>query len=139
MSGTGRIPTILVAEDEDEVRGLILRSLRGLEANLIEAMDGTDAVQAIRRHQPDLLILDVRMPGLSGWEICDRVRKDPALASTRILLLSAVGESTNEIMASLSGADDWLDKPFDIAVLEARVRRLLASPRGEPQKLTDPG
>jgi DNA-binding response OmpR family regulator len=129
MTDTERVPTILVAEDEDEVRQLVLGTLRGLNANLVEAADGSEAVQAIRRWRPDLLILDVRMPGFSGWEICDLVRSDPELARTRILMLSAVGESANEIVASLYGADDWLDKPFDIAVLEARVRRLLAAPR----------
>ena len=118
-------PTILVADDDPELRKMLRAHLESLNFNVIEAHDGEKALEAIILHRPDLVILDVMMPELNGWEICKYVKSRKAYASTGIIMLTGIGATVNELTSPLYGADSYLDKPFDIDLLESAIRALI--------------
>jgi DNA-binding response OmpR family regulator len=118
-------PLVLIADDDMEIRALVRRALGDLDCDLIEAFDGEDALEKIIVEAPDLVVLDVMMPTLTGWEICKYIRSKPHLADTRVVMLTAVGKTVNELTSPLYGADAYLDKPFDLKELAAEVKRLL--------------
>ena len=105
-----------------------MRALGSLDAELIEASDGEQALEAIIQHQPDLVILDVMMPTLSGWELCKYIRGKAELEHIKVLMLTAIGRTVNEMTSPLYGADAHMDKPFDIQEVLETVRTLLDSP-----------
>jgi len=131
MSGEPHGPTVLVADDDAQLLGLIVRRLVGMGYRVIEAMDGEKAWKSAKRERPALVVLDVMMPGMSGWEVCRRIREDEELGGTRILMLTGIGVRLNEMTSPLYGADDYLDKPFDFDTFEKKVRDVLAQPRAE--------
>jgi DNA-binding response OmpR family regulator len=122
-------PTILAADDDVEILTLVVRQLRRMDVNVLEASDGEDALKIARRERPDMIILDVMMPGMSGWEVCRAIREDANIATTPVLMLTGIGERLNEMTSPLYGADDHLDKPFDFEELGQRVRTLLEKKR----------
>ena len=122
-------PTILAADDDVEILTLVVRQLKRMDANVLEASDGEDALKIARRERPDMIILDVMMPGMSGWEVCRAIREDATIATTPVLMLTGIGERLNEMTSPLYGADDHLDKPFDFEELGRRVRTLLEKKR----------
>ena len=117
--------TILVADDDVEILGLVTRHLRTLNVRILEASDGEEALKVVRRERPDLVILDVMMPGMTGWEVCRAIREDDALAKTGVIMLTGIGERLNEMTSPLYGADEYLDKPFEFRDLDERIRRVL--------------
>ncbi len=123
--------TILVADDDVEVLALVARRMARLASRVLEAGDGEEALRLALQERPDLIVLDVMMPGRSGWEVCRAVREAPELAHTGVLMLTGIGERLNEMTSPLYGADDHLDKPFDLGELEERARRILAARRNE--------
>jgi DNA-binding response OmpR family regulator len=120
-------PLILLADDDPEMRNVIRRGLAPLDAELLEARDGEEALGRIIEEEPDLVVLDVMMPGLSGWEICKYVRSKPEYAGIKVLMLTGIGQTVNEMTSPLYGADAYLDKPVDIGELVSTVRSLLES------------
>ncbi|HEY3109658.1 MAG TPA: response regulator [Chloroflexota bacterium] len=117
---------VLVADDEADIRSLVAFTLRRRGHEVVEAKDGTEALKLIRRAPPDLAVLDVMMPGLSGLEVARVLAADSATAAPRVMLLSALGQAS-EIAAGLeTGAHAYLVKPFTPADLAARVAELLA-------------
>lgn len=118
-------PTILVADDDIEILALVTRQLRRRDATILEASDGEEALKVARREKPDLVVLDVMMPGMSGWEVCRAIREDASLDGTGVIMLTGIGERLNEMTSPLYGADDYLDKPFDFDELDARVTSVL--------------
>lgn len=118
-------PKILVADDDLEVLSLVTRHVRGLAGEVLEASDGEEALRVARREKPDLIILDVMMPGMSGWEVCRAIREDEKLGNTGVIMLTGIGERLNEMTSPLYGADDFLDKPFDLDDLETKIRIVL--------------
>ena len=121
--------TVLVADDDVEILSLLTRKLRRMGLTVLEASDGEDALRLARQERPDLVVLDVMMPGMSGWEVCRALREDGVLSGVGIIMLTGIGERLNEMTSPLYGADDHLDKPFDFDELEHRVTALLASKR----------
>jgi DNA-binding response OmpR family regulator len=117
--------TILVADDDVEILGLVTRHLRMSNARLLEASDGEEALKLARRERPNLVVLDVMMPGMTGWEVCRAIREDESLANTGVIMLTGIGERLNEMTSPLYGADEYLDKPFDFRDLDALVERVL--------------
>jgi DNA-binding response OmpR family regulator len=116
--------TILIAEDEPAMLSLVARHVRGMGYTVIEAPDGDAAWELAQQHGPDLVILDVMMPGMSGWEVCKRVKAhtaDNALAATGVIMLTGIGDNLNDMTSPLFAADTWLNKPFDFADLEAKI------------------
>jgi DNA-binding response OmpR family regulator len=116
---------ILVVDDDQDVAETIERTLRRNQYQILVAHRGADALQLVRQRQPDLIVLDIMMPGMSGIDVCRHVRANPDLAQTPILFLTARGEIADRIEGFESGADDYLTKPFDLRELELRVNALL--------------
>ncbi len=136
MAQETRKPKILVADDDVEILSLVTRHLRRSEAitggaTIFEASDGEEALKIARREKPDLVVLDVMMPGMSGWEVCRAIREDSALAGTGVVMLTGIGERLNEMTSPLYGADEYLDKPFEFGDLDERVQRILAKKSGK--------
>ena len=120
-----RMARILVVDDEDLVLSVVRHSLRGEGYEVFAAADGRSALSLARRHLPDLIILDINMPGLNGLEVCRRLRQDPALEATPILFVTGRIAVKDRVEGLDQGGDDYLPKPFDIGELTARVRALL--------------
>ena len=118
---------VLVADDEEDIRLLVCLAVRKAGCTVVaDAADGASALVAARELLPDLVVLDVSMPGATGLQVCEALRADPRSAGCRILLLSA-GASPDDVARGLAaGADAYLPKPFTVAGLVARVRELTA-------------
>jgi DNA-binding response OmpR family regulator len=118
-------PIILVADDDPQILTMlgIRLSKRGYE--VVEAADGLQTLSKAREHKPDLVLLDVMMPGKNGWEVAKELRSDDELSSIGIVMLTAIGERVNEMTSPLYGADAYVDKPFDFADLEAKIKKVL--------------
>ncbi len=117
---------ILISDDDLEIRKIVHRALSIIEdCDIIEAKDGEEALEQIIINQPDLVVLDVMMPTLSGWEICKYVRSHNEYDDLAILMLTAIGPAVNAMTAPLYGADAYLDKPFDIGEIVELARKLL--------------
>ena len=119
---------ILIADDEASIVVPLEFLMRREGYRVSVARDGEEALAAIRRDRPDLVLLDVMMPGRSGMEICQIVREDPALAGMRILMLSAKGREADQAKGRALGADAYMTKPFSTRELAETVRALLAEP-----------
>jgi type IV pilus assembly protein PilB len=115
---------VLVVDDAPEIRALIGATLED-DFELRFAADGLEALAEVARDRPDAMVLDVMMPNLSGYEVCARLKADPATEALPILILSARGERTHVKEGLRVGADDYLPKPFDPEELELRLRALL--------------
>ncbi len=119
---------VLVADDEPSMLELVARHLKthtNPKLDILEASDGEQAWLLARERLPDLVVLDVMMPRMSGWEVCKKIREDVALAHTGVVMLTGIGENLNEMTSPLYGADAYLDKPFDFSDLDAKVAQAL--------------
>lgn len=117
---------ILIAEDEPDIRELVAFTLRFAGYEVVVAANGEEAVEQARREVPDLILMDVRMPRLTGYDACRLIKADPALADIPVVFLSAKGQDA-EIQTGLqAGADEYLLKPFAPDHLTQRVRSILA-------------
>ena len=123
-------PLVLVADDEPSMLELVARHLKTMEdpkLEVMEASDGDQAWQLAREHLPDLVVLDVMMPGMSGWEVCRKIREDVALAHTGVVMLTGIGENLNQMTSPLYGADAYIDKPFEFDELDEKVKNALSA------------
>jgi DNA-binding response OmpR family regulator len=120
-------PRILVVDDEAPIRELVRGYLEREGFEVEAATDGLAAVDAARASAPDVIVLDVMLPGLDGIEVCRRIR---TFSDAYVLMLTARGEEIDRIVGLTVGADDYLVKPFSPRELVARVRALLRRPRG---------
>ena len=116
-------PTILVCDDEPSLRELV-RAVLGPRYQFVEADDGPRALALARELRPDLIVLDLMLPGMSGIEVLDVLRSDPVLASTPVIVVTAWSHA--EASAVVAGADRFVPKPFDPQALETAVEELLA-------------
>ena len=127
---------VLIVDDEKDLVWAVRYSLRDDGHEVIAAYDGLEALAAARSCRPDLVILDIVMPRLDGLQVCQRLRRDPSLASVPILFLTLRGEIEDRVAGLNEGGDDYLVKPFDLRELKARVKALLrraeSAPNGEP-------
>ncbi len=117
--------TVLCADDDLEILALVSRHIKSRGATVVEASDGEEALRLARQHQPTLIVLDVMMPGMSGWEVCRAIREDAQLQNTGVLMLTGIGERLNEMTSPLYGADGFLDKPFDLDDLDEQLTAIL--------------
>lgn len=122
---TGSPVRVLVADDEDDIRALVALAVGKAGCTVVASVpDGAAALVAARAEAPDLAVLDVSMPEVTGLEVCAALRSDPVTAGVRILLLSA-GASLDDVARGLAaGADAYLAKPFQVAALVHQVRAL---------------
>jgi DNA-binding response OmpR family regulator len=118
-------PRILLADDDPDIRAILRAHLESYRVEIFEARNGEEALESVLVEQPNLVILDVMMPELNGWEICKYIRSKEALEGTRVLMLTAIGHRVNELTSPLYGADAYLDKPFDLDEIDATVRSLM--------------
>lgn len=117
---------VLVVDDEPEIIELILPVLKERGYTVFEAENGDEAIETILVEQPQVVVLDVMMPGMSGWEVCKYVRSRPELDDVRIIMATGIGEETNAATSPLYGADDSIDKPFRLEALAKKVDVLVA-------------
>ena len=125
---------ILVVDDDRDVAQSIEMALRRRGFRVIIAYSGVEALKTLRRYRPDLLILDVLMPGMSGMEVCRRLRADAGLSDLPIILLTARGQESDRIEGLKAGADDYISKPFNLEELLLRVRAVLRRSNRTPAK-----
>ncbi len=120
---------ILIAEDERDIRDLVTFTLRFAGYEVVAVGNGEEAVEAARKEMPDLILMDVRMPRMTGYEACAQMKADPQLKDIPVVFLSAKGQDS-EIRTGLDvGAAEYLLKPFAPAELTQRVGELLAQYR----------
>ena len=117
---------VLVADDDPEILSLLSIRLNRAGYTVIEAVDGEQTLVKVRDHFPDVVILDVMMPGKNGWEVAKELRHDARFKEIGIIMLTAIGEKINEMTSPLYGADAFVDKPFEFADLEAKIAEVLA-------------
>jgi DNA-binding response OmpR family regulator len=120
---------ILAIDDEKDIRDLIKQALVGHE--VITAPDGVAGLEEARRSEPDLILLDVTMPEMTGFEVCRRIRSTPDLMRIPVIFLTARGTLADKLEGFDAGADDYVPKPFDLRELEMRVQAVLR--RARPQ------
>jgi DNA-binding NarL/FixJ family response regulator len=121
------VSTILCIEDDAQTAGLIAEALSDLGYTVILARDGPEGLAAIQMRKPDLVICDIRMPAMSGFEVLEQVASGPGLAGLPFVFLTALGDRDSELSGRRLGADDYLTKPVDFemlgAVIQNRLRR----------------
>ncbi len=116
---------ILVADDDPGVRGAIELHLKVEGFEVLEAEDGPSTLEIARREAPDLVLLDVMMPGMDGFEVCRRLRADPRTTHIPVIVLTAKSLAVDKVVGLAAGADDYVAKPFDPDELVARIRTTL--------------
>jgi DNA-binding response OmpR family regulator len=119
------VTSILVIEDDEIVARTIERCLRGSEYRVRLANSGVEGLRAARRDVPDLVILDVIMPGMDGYAVCREMRGDPVLSNVPILFLTAKTKDEDKITGFTAGGDDYMGKPFNVDELLLRIRAIL--------------
>jgi len=116
---------VLVVDDEEDIRELVRLNLAKEGYEVLDCDSGEQALSLSRAKQPDLIVLDLMLPGIDGIEVCRRLRADPKTAAIPIVILTAKGEDADVVAGLEVGAEDYVVKPFSGKVLAARVRRLL--------------
>jgi CheY-like chemotaxis protein len=119
--------TILIADDEANVRLLVTRAL-GQRFLVLEARDGEEAVKIARTHKPDLILMDLMMPGVDGNSACSIIKNDPATKQIPVVMLSGVGFELNKKLSLALGADGYITKPFNLPDLLETIAQFLRPP-----------
>ncbi len=135
-------PTVLLAEDSAAIRSILAFLLRGRGYTVVECVDGPGALERARTDRPDAVVLDVMMPGPTGFDVCRTLKADPATRAIPILILTAVTQGTgksDDHWRALSGADDFVTKPFKAADILQRLARLIAPHPGPGSEEIDTG
>jgi two-component system alkaline phosphatase synthesis response regulator PhoP len=116
--------TILIVDDEKDILELLKYNLEKEGYRVLTANNGREALRSVKQH-PDLVVLDVMMPELDGWEVCKAIRKDPASSRTPIVFLTAKDSEVDEVVGLELGADDYITKPVKVRTFLARIKRVL--------------
>jgi phosphate regulon transcriptional regulator PhoB len=128
-----RLGRVLLVEDEQDVAELIRYNLSKEGYDVVLTTTGNEVLRLTREHRPDVLLLDIMIPQLNGWEVCRRLKKDPELAQVPVIMISGRVDEGDKILGFEVGADDYVTKPFSPRELIARIRAVLrrGSPSGE--------
>ena len=130
-------PMLLVVDDEPEINKLVTRIFEKRGYRVTTALDGAEALASVKRDRPDLIMLDLNLPKVDGWEVCRQLKSDPATKSIPIIMLTAAHANVDDAQIGLGlGADEYVAKPFVKAVLLHNVERLLGREHSEE---TNPG
>lgn len=116
---------VLIADDNEPNRELLEAYLSDLDCEIATAVDGRDTLERVAAFRPDVILLDVMMPKLSGFEVCQRLKSDPATSPIMVLMVTALGELGDIERAVESGTDDFLSKPVNRVELVKRVENML--------------
>jgi two-component system alkaline phosphatase synthesis response regulator PhoP len=119
------MPTVLIVDDEPQILALVRVTLEDERVRIVEAADGETALTVAQQEHPVLILLDVRMPRLDGFEVCRQLRQDPHFNQTKIVMLTASGQEQDLARGRAAGADDYLTKPFSPLSLLSLVQTLL--------------
>ncbi len=122
--------TILIADDEPHITALVRVTLEDDRVRIVEASTGEEALDLLETVQPDVVLLDVNMPGIDGFEVCRRLRADPRYAETKVVMLTAAAQAADRARGRAVGADEYLTKPFSpirlLSVVQALAPELVA-------------
>jgi CheY-like chemotaxis protein len=116
---------ILIVDDEETSRRILALALEGQDNRLIYAKDGLEAVDLALREHPDLIVMDIDLPKMNGYEAARRIRETPGLRRTKIAAVTARTVQYSEEMARQAGCDDFITKPYRLAAIRERLARLL--------------
>lgn len=121
---------ILIADDEQLMRQLVIDFLKPEGYEILEASDGKEALEIYDKEHPDLILLDVMMPGYDGWTVCCEIRRE---STVPIMMLTAKGEEIDQLFAYDLGADEYITKPFSPKILVAKIKALLRRSQNEQE------
>ncbi|WP_097025577.1 response regulator transcription factor [Clostridium peptidivorans] len=116
---------IIIVDDEEHIRELLKFNLENSGYSTIYADNGIDALKLIKSERPQLILLDLMIPGMDGYDVCKEVRKDNNVSTTPIIMITAKGEEFDKVLGLELGADDYITKPFSIREILARVKAVL--------------
>src|SRR5690349_19949501 len=117
--------TVVIVDDNPQNVELLLAFLESLPVKLVTALDGVEALERVQQHHPDLILLDIMMPRMSGFQVCRKLKADPATKDIQILMVTALNELGDIEQASECGTDDFVSKPVNKFELLTRVKSLL--------------
>ena len=120
---------VLIVDDEASIRSLVRECIQTDGYELREAENGTEALKVAREFKPDLVILDLMMPDMWGYDVCAEIKKDPETSRAIVLFLTARSSRPSQKMGDLSGGDDYIVKPFNPLELREKVLKLLKADR----------
>lgn len=116
---------ILIVDDEPNIVAMVKNTLELADYMVITASNGKKALEKVYTDGPDLILLDVRMPNIGGYKVCQKIREDILLRNLPIIMLTAQGEERDELIGLNKGADDYIIKPFKPTLLLARIETML--------------
>jgi two-component system, OmpR family, alkaline phosphatase synthesis response regulator PhoP len=123
---------ILIVEDEEEIRELVRYNLERQGYQVAAAASGEEAMRTVRQESPDLIVLDLMLPAMDGWEVCKQLKRDPATQAIPVVMLTAKSEESDMVTGLELGADDYIAKPFSPRILTARIRAVLRRKNAPP-------
>lgn len=123
--GQSKVPVILVVDDDQQNLELLQAYLEDIDCETVPALDGASALEAIKRKKPDLILLDVMMPKISGFEVCKRIKNDPKTSDIPVIMVTALSEFGDIERGINCGTDDFISKPINRLELLTRVRTML--------------
>ena len=135
-------PTILVVEDEKDILDLVEYNLEQAGFKVLTALSGDDALEIVNKHHPDLVVLDLMLPGLDGKEVCRRIRQSESTREIPVIMVTAKAEEIDRIIGFEIGADDYLTKPFSPRELVLRLKAVLKRTIEQPpptERISFPG
>jgi len=116
---------ILIVDDEPDLVEFVKIRLEANNYETITAVDGEEAIAAVKKEKPDLIVLDILLPKMNGYEVCTRLKNDPECASIPVLMLTAKAQENDILLAKKSGADAYISKPFEASLLLFHIKELL--------------
>jgi len=127
MSKDRAAASILIVDDDPEIVSMLSTRLSARGYKVSTASDGRSAIEKAKRELPVLVLLDVMMPGKSGWEVARALKQDPVTQAIKIVMVTAIGEHVNELTSPIYGADAHIDKPFEFSDLERVIAGLISA------------
>jgi len=120
-------PQILVIEDHEENRRILLDLLTSARFDMIEAVTGEDGLKMVEVHHPDVVLMDIQLPGLDGYEVTRRIKSNPAFCHIPIIAVTSYALSGDDVKAFEAGCDAYFAKPYDPIALLTKIREYVAS------------
>lgn len=123
---------VIIVDDEEHIQELIKFNLENMGYKVLCSGNGIEALKLVKNEHPDLVLLDLMLPGMDGFEVCKEIRKDNNISNIPIIMITAKGEELDRILGLELGADDYITKPFSVRELNARVKAVLRRTTFQP-------
>ncbi|MBD1204343.1 MAG: response regulator [Rhodobacteraceae bacterium] len=130
MVERARPPFVLIVEDEDNIAVALEYVVKREGYGHARIADGADVMPFIRSRHPEVVLLDIMLPSVSGYEICQEIRLDPTLSDVKVVMMTARGSALEKRKAMALGADGFVSKPFDLGTLRGEIKRIVAPEEG---------